>query len=153
MVVGGHIEAFHAGDCPPLIIEELQNISPDDINYVCFNFHPSVRLLQSKWPIDSIWEENLKEEVEPLDLGSLPESKLLIYRLGLQVKVVGLTADCFNFLTDLKKGCNIAQAWSLTLDQQESNIQKKLDDGDLGGMLGYLISLSLFTSVTIIKNP
>ena len=148
-----YIEAFHAGDCPPLLVEELQNISPDDINNVCFNFHPSVRLLQSQWPIDSIWEENLKENVEPLDLDCLPASDLLIYRLDLQVKVVWLTTDCFNFLTALRESNNIAQAWSLTVDQQSPDIQQKLDDRDLGGMLGYLIGLSLFTSVSIVKTP
>jgi len=147
-----YINAFHAQDSAPLDIGKLQTVSPEDIGDLYFECHPSSHLLMSDWPIDAIWEENLKEEVGILDVANLPASKLLIYRRDLQVQVVALTTNCFNFLYSLKKRNNIAEAWSYTLELQKSESRPELDESELGGMLGYLIGLSVFTEAQIKEN-
>ena len=141
-----YIRAFHADDVALLDNDTLQKIPPENLSNIFFTVHPSVQLMQSDWPVDTIWEENLKDEVGIVDLQNSTGCHLLIYRQELQVTVIALTADCFHFLTALTDDKNIADAWSYTVARQQQQNRPDIDENDLGGMLGYLLGLSLFTS-------
>ncbi|MCP3675172.1 MAG: DUF2063 domain-containing protein [Gammaproteobacteria bacterium] len=144
-----YIRAFHAKDSTLLENETLQQIALESLGDAAFDIHPSVQLMQSDWPIDTIWEENLKQDVEIIDLEKFSKCKLLIYRQELHVQVVNLTPECFHFLLALTEGKSILDAWSYTLEQQQLEQGTELNESELSGMLGYLLSLSLFTSVKL----
>ena len=146
-----YIRAFHAKDIPLLDNESLQQIAPESLGDTAFEIHPSVQLMQSDWPIDTIWEENLKQDVATIDLESFSKCKLLVYRQELQVQVVNLAPECFHFLLALTNGNTIIDAWSYTLEQQRIEKRPDLNESELSGMLGYLLSLSLFTSVKLLQ--
>ncbi len=144
-----YIRAFHAKDSSLLDNETLQQIAPESLGDTAFEIHPSLRMMQSDWPIDTIWEENLKQEVATIDLENFSKCKLLIYRQELHVQVVNLAPECFYFLLALTDGKTILDAWSYTLEQQQLEQGPELNESELSGMLGYLLSLSLFTSVKL----
>jgi len=142
-----YIRAFHAEDVEVLENDSLQQIAPENLAEVSFTAHPSVHLMQSEWPIDTIWKENLKEQVGIIDLDKLAGCNLLIYRQQLQVSVIALTADCFNFLSKLTEPKTIIDAWNYTVERQQLENRAKINEKDLTGMLSYLLSLSLFATL------
>lgn len=147
--------AFHAEDSPVLNPVRLAEIEERYLGEIKFVLQASVTLFSSPWPIDAIWEENLKQEVGIVDLSVSNGVHLLVYRLGLQVKVIALEANVYQFLQQLAKGKSIRQAWesvlehSRTIQTQASSI---LTEQDLSGMLGYLLGLSLFSDIHFDKN-
>jgi len=144
-----YIRAFHAADEALLDNNRLAEIAPEDLTEAGFVVHPSVHLMQSQWPVDSIWEENLKDEVDTIDLQNLAGCHLLIYRHQLQVQVVNLAVECFNFLFALCRGDSIADAWSYTQQQQQIANEEELDESELSAMLGYLLGLSIFSDLKL----
>lgn len=141
-----YIQAFHAEDSELLDNETLAQIPPESLADVKFTLHPSVQLMQSDWPVDTIWDENLKEEVSTININELPGCNLVLFRHDFQVQVVNLTIECFNFLYGFSINKNIADAWSYTVEQQLINNRAALDDNELSAMLGYLLGLSLFAA-------
>lgn len=142
-----YIRAFHAEDIKPLNIEILQQIEPEKLGDISFALQPSVHLMESPWPVDSIWHENLKQDVAEIDLQECSGSNLLIYRNEMQVQVINLTVECFYFLSALAGGKSITKAWINTLEKLKIDNRPVIDDSELVGMLGYLLGLSLFTGI------
>jgi hypothetical protein len=143
-----YIRAFHAEESDLLDNLALQQIAPESLADVVFKIHPSVYLMQSQWPVDYIWQENQKRDVETIDLQSHAGCKLLLYRDQLQVQVVNLVPECFDFLTGLIDGKSINNAWSFTEDKYHRDNESGIDANELSGMLGYLLSLPLFTKIS-----
>ena len=50
--------ALHAEECVPIDAEALRHIPGDKVACLTFQFHPSITLLRSPWPIDQIWRAN-----------------------------------------------------------------------------------------------
>jgi hypothetical protein len=147
-----YIGAFHAQDATLLDNQTLNDMPSDTLGSISFKLHPSVRLMQSNWPVDTIWEENLKQQVTMINLESSEGCNLLIYRSELNVKVINLTIPCFQFLTALTNGDTIEKAWIHTLKENDKTGNAKLEDSELSSMLGYLLSLSIFTSAHVIAD-
>ncbi len=51
-------EAFHAADAPGLDFAALARVPEEDQGRVRFELHPSVRLVESRYPVLAIWEAN-----------------------------------------------------------------------------------------------
>jgi len=101
--------------------------------------------MSSDWPIDRIWEENLQQDVAEIDISKYSGCNLLIYRYNLQVQVINLSFECFMFLTALKTGKCITDAWLYTLENQQAGDRPDIDENDITGIFGYLLSLDIFT--------
>lgn len=136
--------AFHSADADVLDLALLASIAPERLGDVIFAHHPSLTLIESQWPVDAIWRENLTEDPQLLDLNELGADNLLVYRLGLDVQVVKLDCHCFKFLSQLVAGHTIGQAWQYTFESAQQT-EQELDENELSPMLGYLLNLSLFT--------
>lgn len=50
--------SYHAADAAPIAPDALAQIAPDDLPNVVFGFAPSVRLIASRYPLQSIWVAN-----------------------------------------------------------------------------------------------
>lgn len=51
-------QSYHAADAPPLAPDALAQIPPDALPDVTFTFAPSVQLIASRFPLQSIWAAN-----------------------------------------------------------------------------------------------
>jgi hypothetical protein len=144
-----NVRAFHAADEELLDNNLLASVAEESLSEVSFTLQPSVHLMSSEWPVDTIWEENLKDEVATLNIEDFDANNLLIYRHQLQVQVINLQIDCYHFLYAFSEGKNIAEAWDYTVTQQQLDNRDDLDESELSAMLGYLLSLGLFSSAVL----
>jgi len=147
-----YILAFHAADVTLFDPNALNEIDATLLGNVVFTIHPSVQLMQSKWPTDDIWQENLKEEVSTISIDNEQNCNLLILRRDEQVDVINLATECFNFLLALSRGQPILQAWDSTLKKQESLDIEALEEEELSAMLGYLLNLPIFTKAELLPE-
>ncbi len=140
-----YIKAFHAEKVKPLDLVNLQKLDPEKLGDISFTLKPSVQLIYSEWPIDTIWEENLKQDVAEINLSDYSECYLLVYRNDMQVQIINLTTECFNLLSALKTGKSITNAWQYTLEKQQTENRPEIDENEISRMLGYLFGLNIFS--------
>lgn len=51
--------SYHAADAAPIAADALAQFAPDDLPDVTFGFAPSVYLIPSRYPLQSIWAANI----------------------------------------------------------------------------------------------
>lgn len=108
---------FHAADRPPLSLEALGRVPPEQHPRLCFALHPAVRLLRSSFPVHRIWVANqIGHEAETVDLRSSSEARLLIARRASEVVVEPLAPAGFAFLQALASGSALEMACGEALD-------------------------------------
>ncbi len=80
--------------------------------------HPSLRWLDSPYPVIDIWQQNHGEQNEPeeIDLGRGGD-RLLIYHTGLDVEIACLGTIEYSLVTALAQGMSISEAFSAFADQ------------------------------------
>lgn len=104
--------ALHASDASALQMSQLEAIDPFAQDRVCFVAHPSISMLRSNFPVDSIWRAVLQRD-EPamaaIDLGGGP-AFLLVERVADQVEVSRLDAGEWCFAEALFGGDCLAMA-------------------------------------------
>ena len=73
--------AIHADDAEPIDPAAIRATSPEDLGRLVLHPHPSVALVESRWPVDRIWLANQpdadSEVVVDLDAGG---ARLLVHR-------------------------------------------------------------------------
>ena len=108
--------AYHAADATPTGIENLAAIPEDSIEGTRLQFHPSIRLLQSPWPIVSIWQAHQGQDPHG-KLVPLPDQgeQAMIGRRGLNVEVRALDPVSFTFIKALHDGQTLGEASTLAL--------------------------------------
>lgn len=84
-------ESYHAADAQALSAEALAAVAAEDYSRLVFALHPSVRLLESRYPCRRIWQVNQPgiDEAPAVDLGAGAE-RLLVVRHGIEVVVLAL---------------------------------------------------------------
>ncbi len=102
----GH--AYHAADAAPIERSVLATVAPDEIASLRIRLHPSVSLVESRFPIVSIWESHQKAEVAPIE-DWLPEVAL-VARPMLDVEIWRLPPGGYAFLSSLVEGMTVAEA-------------------------------------------
>lgn len=102
-------EAFHAHDQKPIDPPKLQNIPPEDWEFVKFIFQPSIRLVESEWPILDVWEAR-KDPIENFDINMTNRGqKIVISRNGYKVRLERVDALQFYALQELLEGKTLGQ--------------------------------------------
>lgn len=123
--------SYHAADAPPLAPDALAQLAPDTLPHVTFGFAPSVFLVASKYPLQSIWWANTHGG----DIGKTAQPTL-ITRPEFDPAVDALTPQQAAILADLMAGRPLAQA-----------LQAGGVDFDLGPLLGLLLSRNALISI------
>ncbi len=98
--------ALHASDAAALDLTQLAAVATRDQARVCFTPHPSITLLRSPYPVDTIWRAVLEQDDAALHLID-PDSGsafLLVQRLADQLEVMGLPAEVWHFTDALLGG-------------------------------------------------
>ncbi len=100
--------AYHAADASPLDRKILAALRADDIADLRVALHPSVSLLDSRYPIVSIWEAHQQAEVVPIEDWS-PQAAL-VARPDLEVATWCLPPGGYVFIGGLAERMTMAQA-------------------------------------------
>ncbi len=116
--------AYHSADVRPVTIKHLAKIPQDQVAHVCLHFHPSLHLLQSSWPIASIWQAHQPRGFE----GGLPGEgeNVLILRPELDVEIRNLNPQALQFLSALFEGATLGQASELFVEDQSFDLSSHL---------------------------
>ena len=101
-------KAFHAADAAPLPPQAFAAIPAQELAGIRLSLHPSVSLLQSQFPIVSLWHAN--QETGDVALPQWRAEAALIARPMLEVEVWNLPPGGFEFLTALARGAAMAEA-------------------------------------------
>ncbi|MGI9491561.1 MAG: HvfC/BufC N-terminal domain-containing protein [Geminicoccaceae bacterium] len=103
------LEAYHAADHEPLAIDALGSVPENEIGELTFELHPSLALLQSPWPVVSLWAASTdRGSSEDVDMKQ-PE-EVIIIRPSLDVDTRLLPVGGFNFMNALKENAALEQA-------------------------------------------
>ena len=97
-------EAFHAADHAAMPLDCLASVPPQQLPLLTFTLHPACRLLESRFPVNLIWQANQgeagTEQAVDLDVGGVC---LLLRRPGYAVKVEAIGAAEFVLLSALSQ--------------------------------------------------
>jgi hypothetical protein len=131
-------KAYHAADAVSLPPQAFAAIPAERLAGLRLTFHPSVSLLQSRFPIVSLWQANR-------DAGgvAMPQQRLeaaLIARPMLEVEVWNLPPGGFTLLTALRRGATMAKAAEAAMDAAP--------DFDLAVNLSVLIKARIVTGLS-----
>jgi Putative DNA-binding domain len=108
--------ATHGDDAPPLDPRTLSSIPASERPDLRFTFHPSVTLLDSAWPIDTIWRAN-QPEADPgltVDLG-VGGVHLEVRRTDEEVVLDTLDAGDYILRRELHAGRTLGEAAATAL--------------------------------------
>ncbi|MEA2835973.1 MAG: hypothetical protein QOD89_523 [Bradyrhizobium sp.] len=128
-------KAYHAADATPLPPRAFAAIPAERLAGLRLILHPSVSLLQSRFPIVSLWHAS-----QDSGDATLPQPRpeaALIARPMLEVEVWNLPPGGFPFLTALSRGATMAEAAEAAMDAAP--------DFDLAVNLSVLIEASIVT--------
>lgn len=129
--------AWRAADHDPLDLAALGRVAPEDYETLRFTLHPSVRLLESRYPVLRIWQVNQPDfagdQTVDLNAGSC---RLLVCRSGLDVRQQSLTNGEFVLLQTLVTGLDFGSACECALEADpDCNLGATLQRLVAGGMV------------------
>jgi uncharacterized protein (UPF0276 family) len=109
------LEVFHARDAQPLDADALRTVAPDDWPALSIKVHPSVRILDLEWRVDT-----LLRAVENIDRWKEPEcgpASIIVWRRGSQVHYRELEAGERSALVLTTNGANLAAICDAIVDE------------------------------------
>jgi uncharacterized protein len=121
----------------PVGVEALAAVPPAQLEHLRFAVQPSLRLIESPYPVFSVWLANQAESASPVDQSKGSECGMARARLdGTEIAV--LAPDLFSYLSALAAGRTLGEAMA----------HAGLDGPRLTQVLGYLFSEDLVTGVS-----
>ena len=125
--------AYHAADDPVLTVDALADLQPSDLLQSRLALHPACALINSRFPVGSIWHAH--RQTPPAALGSAGPETVLIARPALDVVVTVLPQEDAEFARAIMSGATVGDAATASANDA---------DFDLGTALVGLISLGAF---------
>ena len=126
-------ESYHAADSEPLSEAAFQRLLGQDLSGLRLRLAPSMRLVRSRWPVQSIWAANAEGGRSPQP----GAEAALILRPLFDPRPHRLTAADGAFVAGLMEGATLGQA----LDAAGAEV-------DLPGVLALLVSGRAIVEVT-----
>ncbi len=122
-------EAFNAGEAQPLPAAALAAIPENALTAVRMSFHPSVRLVSSRFPVASLWADVTRrrpqdETTGPIDLAKAETA--LIARPADVVTVRALPPAAATFLDALQQGLSLGEAVQAGLAMPDFDLEAQL---------------------------
>ena len=133
-------ESYHAADAMPLAVGDFAGIGEDKVPRLVLRLHPSLRLLRSRYPAQTIWKMNAgDDEIVPVDL-SVAEDTLVV-RPEMTVEVRTVPPGGADFVAALMAGkpLGASAASALVADARfdlAGNIAGLIDAGAIVGVAG-----------------
>lgn len=121
---------------PAVGADALAAIGAEQLEHVKFTLQPSLRLIESPWPVFSVWLANQDENASPVDQSAGAECGMALARSD-GVEVARLTPDLFSYLSALAAGATLGEAM----------VRAGLDGPRLAQVLGYIFGAELVSAV------
>ena len=129
-------QSYNAEDQNPINPNALQSLAADRLMVARFSFAPAVRLLQSEWPIHSIWRANTEADAPEITIAS---EDVLVVRPELDPVPVLLPDGGARFIAALQEKSSFGHA----LEQASAEVE----DFDLTATLGLLLANGAITEI------
>lgn len=123
--------SYHAADAAPVAPDALGNLAPDTLPHVTFGFAPGVRVIPSRYPLQSIWAANTSGG----DIAKTPQAAL-VTRPEFDPIVDPMTPEQATVTTALMQGEPLGDA-----------LRHGGAGFDLGPLLGLLLGRNAITSL------
>ncbi len=128
--------SYHAADAAPLDPSRLAALPPEALGAARLTLAPSVRLVESRWPIVQLWRFNMEGGPKP---GAVAETAL-VTRPGYDPQITAIGAGDAAFLTALAAGQTIGAAADAATG--------RAPEFDLIALLGMLFAGQALTDIT-----
>ncbi|MBC8337851.1 MAG: putative DNA-binding domain-containing protein [Rhodospirillales bacterium] len=115
-------QALSAPEAEPLAASALKAVPEEHLAVLCFEFHPSVRLVASVFPVDAIWAAHQKncekDQVFDVSAFDIPDraARLLVARPGESIETMELSHEAFDFVSRLIVGEPLGRAFTAAGD-------------------------------------
>lgn len=133
-------QAYLAADAAPLEPGALAEVADDRQDNLCLALHPSVRLLESSYPVLDIWGFCQQDTGERLRLSDA-DQQIVIWRTDTQIAMRALSTAQYAFLAALRQPRTLAAA--------QARASALAPDFDVGACLRWLFSERLITAYSI----
>jgi hypothetical protein len=110
--------ALHALDVKPLEYLQILDVEPSLQGHLCFAAHPSVSLVFSPYPVDTIWRAVLARDdtaLAAIDL-SVAAVRLLVERYDSEIKITQMGEQRWKFAEALFAGQSLSAALAVADD-------------------------------------
>ena len=134
---------LHAPDDAELPPQALAAVDPALLGDVSLHVKQALALFSSRFPVVEIRQGNLKTTPGTVNLDHVQGSHVLVFRKGIDVKVLNLSPSAFLMLEELRRGRSISDSW----DTVSSCFS--LNDEALPPLLANLLGLGLFSAYDI----
>ncbi|MFT5511517.1 MAG: hypothetical protein ACI89J_004619 [Hyphomicrobiaceae bacterium] len=136
------VQAYHAKDCDSINTEALQAANAEALPASRLTLHPSLHLIQSNWPVVSIWSAHQIEDLEARQtaLSEIDQAAEcgVIVRPEFEVQVQLVQPPIRQLLASFQDGATLGEA---------AEALEPDDVGDFGGMLSYIFSTGVVTAI------
>ena len=133
------IFALHAGDAVPARVQILSRIPETELSDTRLILHPSVRILESRWPVLSIWQDCLSDDGPGKPDMGRPE-RLLVVRPESEVMTHRLDDGGYTLLRSLARGFPLGTA--------AERVVSRVPDLDLSAQLVLLFEYGAVVETT-----
>jgi len=132
--------AYHSADITPITPEALTAKPAEKLGDATVSFLPSVAVVQSRYPVFSLW--SAASQMHPLDgiNPQQPESALIV-RPNLDVNVINLALDFAGPINQLVEGSTLNQAAEAGLEKNKNF--------DFAAMFGLLIQSGAIADIKL----
>ncbi len=113
---------FNACDFTPVDTSALLSLSEEQLYETVFMLPPASRLLHSKYPVDTIWQQNQPEIEQPSDIQlEIQDNYLLVRRLGYEIRIDRMSREHWLLLDSVSQGLTLGQ-----LSEQHDNVDLQI---------------------------
>lgn len=93
-------ESYLAAEARPIPLESLTSLEEEELARTVFALHPSVHLIDSRYPVLDIWHFCQEENQDYLRLGEQGQA-VLVWRKGTQIVMQAISSCSCQFITGL----------------------------------------------------
>lgn len=132
--------AYHAADAPPLSRDMIRSLPPERLDAATASLHPSTQVVRSRYPIVSIWRENMSSDPPGTVVLDHAEDALVV-RARVDVEIRALPPGGAHFVKTLMGSGTFGKA-----AEEAGSIST---DFDLTGCLTTLLACEAFSAIDI----
>ena len=129
-------------------VEKFKKIAPEKYKDLSFKLHPTSLLFSSKFPVFTIWKNNIEDKKKRIKIADNAEM-ILIERVGGKSMITKLTEEEFIFLSLIGDRKKLYETYQKICRKTKKEVAKK--EIDIGNFLNRFISSGVFVDFKITK--